>query len=89
MQLETHQSAWEVFIDSRRTYMLNGVTKANEIIDSFNNSNLESSSLRTSTTEISDLLTVPDTQENETPVEIPVDVPIEYNEPYIELGIFL
>lgn len=83
MQLETHQSAWEVFIDSRRTYMLNGVTKANEIIDSFN-SNLESSSLRTSTTEISDLLTTPDTQVNEAPVDIPVDISIEHHEPYTE-----
>ena len=67
--------------------MLNGVTKANEIIDSFN-SNLESSSLRTSTTEISDILTVPDTQVNETPVDVPVDVPIELDEPFTELGVF-
>ena len=67
--------------------MLNGVTKANEIIDSFS-SNLESSSLRTSTTEISDILTVPDIQVNETPVDVPVDVPIELDEPFTELGVF-
>ena len=49
-------------MDSRRNYMQNGVSKATEIIDTFTSTALDSNyeSIRGSTTDVSELLTLPD-----------------------------
>ena len=49
-------------MDSRRNYMQNGVSKATEIIDTFSSANLDSNyeSVRGSTSDMSELLTIPD-----------------------------